>query len=448
LLALIATPQAASFFLEEGTMNPTNDPALRSFVPVSPESPFPIQNLPYGLFSRPGQPPHLGVAIGLQVLDLNVLAAEGLLQGGALGNGGCFLGDSLNPFMALGRKAWQEARTQISRLLRHDEPTLRDNTGLRDRALVSQADVQMLLPAEIGDHTDFYSSREHATNVGIMMRGPDNALMPNWLHLPIAYHGRASSVVVSGTPVRRPRGQIKPDNADRPSFGPSRSLDFELEMGFFIGPANELGQPISVGEAAEHIFGMVLVNDWSARDIQKWEYQPLGPFLAKNFATSISPWVVTLDALEPFRVAGPAQDPPPLPYLQSAGPWAYDIRLEVLLQSAKSNQPERICLSNSKYLYWNVCQQLAHHAINGCNLRPGDLLATGTISGPMPDSFGSMLELAWKGTKPIRLSTGESRVFLEDGDRVLMTGWCEGPDYRIGFGEVEGTILPALREEP
>jgi fumarylacetoacetase len=327
--------------------------------------------------------------------------------------------------------------------LRHDLGTLRDNIGLRHRALLAQSEVTMHLPAEIGDYTDFYSSREHATNVGIMLRGPDNALMPNWLHLPVAYHGRASSVVVSGTPVCRPCGQTKLDNAERPIFGPSRSLDFELEMGCFVGPGNELGRPIPIAEAADHIFGMVLVNDWSARDIQRWEYQPLGPFLAKNFATSISPWVVTLEALEPFRCAGPIQDPPPLPYLQSSGPWGYDIRLDVCLQSVKMDKPERICHSNSKYLYWNVCQQLAHHAVNGCNLRPGDLLATGTISGPTPDSYGSMLELAWKGTKPLTLPGGESRTFLQDGDTVRIAGWCDGPDSRIGFGEVTGTITPA-----
>jgi fumarylacetoacetase len=302
----------------------------------------------------------------------------------------------------------------------------------------------MHLPAEIGDYTDFYASREHATNVGVMMRGPENALMPNWLHLPVAYHGRASSVVVSDTPIRRPRGQVKPDNADRPVFGPSRSLDFELEMGFFVGPGNALGQPIPIAQAADHIFGMVLVNDWSARDIQKWEYQPLGPFLAKNFATSISPWVVTLEALEPFRVAGPAQDPPPLAYLHTSGDWSYDIQLEVWLQGSGMAKPERICRSNSNHLYWNVCQQLAHHTVNGCNLRPGDLLATGTISGPTPDSYGSMLELAWMGTRPLRFANGETRIFLQDGDRVTMTGWCEGPGYRIGFGEVRGEILPAL----
>jgi fumarylacetoacetase len=422
-------------------MNPTNDPSLRSWVPVSPDSHFPIQNLPYGVFRRAGAAePHIGIAIGDSVLDLYVLADGGLL--------GANIRDvlrepALNAFMALGPAAWREARTAISKLLRADEPALRDNAGLRERTLAPMRDVQMLLPAFIGDYTDFYSSREHATNVGIMLRGPDNALQPNWLHLPVAYHGRASSVVVSGTDVRRPLGQTKADNAAAPTFGPSRALDFELEIGCFVGPGNELGQPIPIAQAADHIFGMVLVNDWSARDIQKWEYVPLGPFLAKNFATTVSPWVVTLEALEPFRTAGPKQDPAPLPYLQSTGDRAYDIRLEVTLQGERMERPHVISQSNFKYLYWNILQQLTHHTVNGCNLRPGDLLASGTVSGPSPDSCGSLLELAWKGTKPIALPGGETRVFLQDGDRVTLTGWRQGDGYRVGFGACTGKILPA-----
>ena len=331
----------------------------------------------------------------------------------------------------------------VSRLLRADEPALRDNAALRPRALWPLAQVELLLPVEVGDYTDFYSSREHATNVGTMLRGPENALMPNWLHLPVAYHGRASSVVVSDTDLRRPKGQYKPADAHAPLFGPSRSLDFELEMGFFIGPGNELGRPIPIGNAADHIFGMVLVNDWSARDIQAWEYQPLGPFLAKNFGTTISPWVVPLEALEPFRVAGPVQHPPPLPYLQSQGNWAYDIQVEVRLQGERMDRPHRISSSNFKYLYWNMCQQLAHHTVNGCNLRTGDLLASGTISGPAPDSYGSLLELTWRGSKPLSLPNGEQRTFLQDGDRVTMTGWCQGQGYRVGFGEATGKMLGA-----
>ncbi len=425
-------------------MNPTTDPALRSFLPVPPESHFPIQNLPYGVFSEDaGAAEKIGVAIGDRVLDLSVLDELGLLNGLGAEVRHALRQDRLNGFAALGRPAWQQARAAISRLLSADEPALRDNKALRDRALLPMAQVETALPFRIGDYTDFYSSREHATNVGAMLRGPDKALMPNWLHLPVAYHGRASSVVVSGTDLHRPLGQTKSDDAPAPTFGPSRSLDFELEMGAFVGPGNELGRPVPVGEAPEHIFGMVLVNDWSARDIQKWEYVPLGPFLAKNFGTSISPWVVTMEALEPFRTAGPVQDPAPLDYLRTQGGWAYDIHLEVWLQGERMERAERICASNAKYLYWNVCQQLAHHTVNGCNLQPGDLLATGTISGPDPGSYGSLLELAWKGTKPIRLPNGETRVFLQDGDRVTLTGWCQGQGYRVGFGEATGRVLPA-----
>ncbi|MCA9938439.1 MAG: fumarylacetoacetase, partial [Anaerolineales bacterium] len=304
--------------------------------------------------------------------------------------------------------------------------------------------VVMEMPAQIGDYTDFYSSREHATNVGIMFRGRENALMPNWLHLPVAYHGRASSIIPGGIDIHRPHGQTIRDGDAAPTFGPSRLMDFELEMGFFIGPGNDLGHPVPVQNAADHIFGLVLVNDWSARDIQKWEYQPLGPFLAKNLATSISPWVVTLDALEPFRRPSPPQDPAPLPYLRSVGDWAYDIHLEVHLQSEQMAAPHPICRSNFRYLYWNMCQQLAHHTITGCNLRPGDLLASGTISGPSPDSYGSMLELTWRGSQPLALPNGESRKFLQDGDRVTLTGWAQGDGYRVGFGEVSARLLPPL----
>jgi len=420
------------------------NPSLRSFVPVSPESHFPIQNLPYGVFYRQKDGvPRIGVAIGEMVLDLSFLSEHNLLDGPVLGERFFAGRRTLNEFMARGPAAWREARAGITRLLRADQPTLRDNAPLRDRALVPRAEAGMLLPANIENYTDFYSSREHATNVGVMLRGPENALMPNWLHLPVAYHGRASSIVASGVDFRRPKGQMKADDAALPTFGPSRFMDFELEMGFFIGPGNELGEPIPIAQASQHIFGMVLVNDWSARDIQKWEYQPLGPFLAKNFATSISPWVVTLDALEPFRIAGPVQDPEPLPYLRSPGNWTFDIQLEVLLQSDSMRAGERISVSNARHLYWNICQQLAHHTVNGCNLRPGDLLASGTISGPDPTSYGSLLELAWKGTRPVKLANGETRVALQDGDRITLTGWCQGDGHRIGFGEVTGRLLPA-----
>jgi len=305
----------------------------------------------------------------------------------------------------------------------------------------------MLLPVEIGDYTDFYSSKEHAINVGTMFRGPDNALMPNWTHLPVGYHGRSSSIVVSGTDIRRPNGQQKPGDGP-PVFGPCKLLDFELEMGFFVGPGTELGQSIPVDNACEHIFGLVLVNDWSARDIQKWEYVPLGPFLGKSFATSISPWIVTLDALEPFRRPGPIQDPQPLPYLQVSRDGSYEIQLEVALRSEQmakeSMAPQTLTRSNFRYLYWDMCQQLAHHTSNGCNVGPGGLMASGTISGPTRDSYGSMLELTWRGENPIELPTGERRKFLEDGDELTMTGFAQGDGYRIGFGEVAGRVLPAM----
>ena len=422
-----------------------NDPALRSFIDVAADSPFPIQNLPFGVFRRRGDArPRVGVAIGEVAFDLVEAARAGLMDVPNLPADFFTHQKDLSDFMARGRPAWRDVRGRVSALLRHDSAALRDDDALRERVLVSRVDLQMLLPAPVPNYTDFYSSREHATNVGIMLRGPDNALMPNWLHLPVAYHGRASSVVVSGTDFPRPCGQTCADNAVAPTFGPSRSLDFELELGLLIGPSNALGEPIVADRAAEHVFGMVLVNDWSARDLQKWEYQPLGPFLAKNFATSVSPWVVTLDALEPFRTAGPAQDPEPLPYLRTSGSWAYDIHLEVWLQGEAMSEPARISASNARYLYWNLCQQIAHHTVNGCNLQTGDLLASGTISGPTPDSLGSMLELAWKGTRPIALPGGESRLFLKDGDRVTLTGWCQGQGYRIGFGDVTGRVLPAV----
>ena len=420
----------------------------RSFIDVRADSHFPIQNLPYGVFHRPDTDSRVGVAIGDMILDLGVLEERGFFASADFGVATIFRRPSLNRFLALGRKAWRETRALITRLLDANEPTLRDNAELRRAALVPQRDVQMDLPAEIGDYTDFYSSREHATNVGTMFRGKENALPANYLWLPIAYHGRASSVVLSGSDLRRPCGQTKRDTAAMPDFGPSHLVDFELEMGFLVGPGSKLGQPIPVEQAAEHIFGMVLVNDWSARDIQKWEYVPLGPFTAKNFGTSISPWVVTMDALEPFRCTGPAQDPTPLPYLRTSGPQAYDIRLEVALQAAEMERPHVICRSNYKHLYWNMCQQLAHHTITGCDVRPGDLIASGTISGPTPDSYGSLLELAWRGEQPLELPGGRKRSFIEDGDRIVIAGWCQGDGYRVGFGEVAGRIIPATGDLP
>jgi fumarylacetoacetase len=320
---------------------------------------------------------------------------------------------------------------------------LRDNAHLREQVLHKQKDVVMQLPARIGDYTDFYSSYHHAHNVGTMLRGPENALMPNWKWLPVAYHGRASSIVVSGTDVRRPRGQIKPPDAAAPVYGPSKAFDYELEMAFLIGPSNSLGKPVPIDQAADHIFGLVLMNDWSARDIQTWEYQPLGPFLAKNFCTTISPWVVTLEALEPFRKPLPAQDPEPLAYLRLTNDFTYDIRLEAALQTAKMNAPQVITRTNFQNLYWSISQQLAHHTVNGCNLHPGDLLASGTISGPTEDSRGCMLELTWRGANPLQLPDGETRKWLGDDDRLTISGWCQGDGYRVGFGEATGKVVAA-----
>ncbi|WP_256238753.1 fumarylacetoacetase [Bacillus sp. EB600] len=417
---------------------------MKSFIEVNPESHFPIQNLPYGVFSTEGNKTlRVGTAIGNYVLDLSILEKEGFFKN-ILGNvPNVFERPSLNDFMSLGSEIWSEVRRKLQLVLSADEPQLRDNRSLRIKALIPQNEVKLHLPVKIGDYTDFYASKEHATNVGIMFRGKENALMPNWTHLPVGYHGRASSVVLSGTKVRRPLGQTKPKNADAPIFGPCRQLDFELEMGFLIGSGNKLGEPISVEQAERHIFGMVLVNDWSARDIQAWEYQPLGPFLAKNFATSISPWVVPLEALNPFRVEGPVQDPQPLEYLRQQGANSFNINLEVYLKGENQSTSKQISSSNFRSLYWSGAQMIAHHTIGGCDLNSGDLLGTGTISGSTKESRGSLLELTWRGTEPVNFGEDEQREWLEDGDEVTMTGWCQGNGYRVGFGEVTGTIVPA-----
>jgi fumarylacetoacetase len=416
---------------------------MKSFIPVPADHDFPIQNLPYGI-GRPksGGDPRVLSRIGDFAVDLMQLQREGRFGMVRGLPEGVFARHSLNDFMALGRAVWRDVRETLTTLLSEDESTLKDDRALRDRVLVPVDEYEMLLPARIGDYTDFYSSREHATNVGTMFRGKENALMPNWLHLPVAYHGRASSVVVSGTDLHRPCGQTKADDADAPTFGPSRLVDMELETAFLVGPGNALGEPIPVESAEDHIFGMVLMNDWSARDIQKWEYQPLGPFLAKNFGTSISPWVVTMEALEPFRCAGPEQDPAPLPYLAGSGDGAFDIALEVTL-APEGRPPVLICESNFRYMYWSMAQQLAHHTVTGCPVHPGDLMGSGTISGPTENSYGSLLELTWRGTKPIRLPGGGERKFIQDGDRITITGFGRGDGFRVGFGEVSGTILPA-----
>lgn len=418
---------------------------LKSFIEIDPDSDFSIQNLPYGVFSTKANPsPRVGSRIGDFVVDLAILDDEKIFDK----QYDFFNERTLNKFMSAGRGVWKETRQALTNLLSSYSSPLKNarvelsrNDALQSRVLIPVEEVIMHLPVDIGDYTDFYASREHATNVGIMFRGKENALLPNWLHLPVGYHGRASSVILSGEDVHRPRGQVLLPNESSPQFLASRSLDFELEMGFFIGTGNDLGEPISAKNAQDHIFGMVLLNDWSARDIQAWEYQPLGPFLSKNFATSISPWVVTMDALEPFRVAGPKQDPVPLPYLQIDSDYGYDIRLEVTLQSNSMNEPHVISRSNMKYLYWSIVQQLTHHTVTGCNMRTGDMCGTGTISGPTEDSYGSMLELTWRGEKPITLPNGEMCKFLQDGDTVTMKGYCQGDGYRVGFGEVSGKIL-------
>jgi len=418
-----------------------------SWVQYSKDSQFPIQNLPYGVFSTADQPEHrIGVAIGDKVLDLSKISD--LFDGPLLKNNQSVFRDAtLNRLMGLSSSHWAEARATLTSLLSPSCATLAASPlVVSGRALVPQAEATMHLPATIGDYTDFYSSLDHATNVGTMFRGKENALMPNWKYLPVGYHGRASSVVVSGTPVRRPNGQTKPVDTEPPKFGPCRLMDFELEMAFFVGgEATKLGEPILAEQAHEHIFGMTLMNDWSARDIQKWEYIPLGPFGAKNLGTSISPWVVTMEAVKPFLVPNSPQDPEPFPYLKHSDPYTFDVALEVAIQPEGEAASSVVSRSNFKHMYWTMKQQLAHHTVTGCNMRPGDLLASGTISGPEPSSYGSMLELSWRGTKPLQLENGGGeRKFLKDGDNVIIKGVCQGDGYIVGFGQVEGIVLPAL----
>lgn len=432
---------AMTAVIGDATVHHPNDPKLRSFIDVAPTSDFPIQNLPYGVFSaKDGLAPRVGVAIGDYVLDLWQLAQDCRID---VVEPAVFAAGSLNPFMALGPKVWSRTRARISELLRHDHSELRDNDKLRQRALVPIAEVTLHMPFTVAGYTDFYSSREHATNVGVMFRGKDNALQPNWLHMPIGYNGRASTVVVSGTGIRRPRGQLKPPAADRPSFGPCKRLDFELEMGVVVGQASPMGEMLTEAQAEAMIFGFVILNDWSARDIQQWEYVPLGPFQGKAFGTSISPWVVTREALEPFRLHGPAQEPEPLDYLKQAGANNYDMELDVALRTPGMNGAQSICRTNFKYMYWSSVQQLVHHASSGCAMNIGDLLGSGTISGPEKNQRGSLLEISWNGSEPVELAAGVKRTFLEDGDSLVMRGWCQGDGYRIGFGKVEGTILAA-----
>lgn len=415
------------------TLNATHDPARRSWVASAnaPDADFPIQNLPWGVFSERDGPRRVGVAIGDMILDVTALEADGVLEpapGETL-----FRAGVLNPFMALGPAVWSATRAALADLLDAE-------TGERALPLVPQARARMHLPIFVRSYTDFYASREHATNVGTMFRGPENALPPNWLHIPIGYNGRASTVVVSGTPIRRPLGQLKGPDDTAPRLGPSQRLDIELELGAILGTGNAMGQPVTTAQAWEMIFGFVLLNDWSARDVQVWEYQPLGPFQSKAFGTSISPWVVTREALAPFRVAAPPREKPLLPYLHEDAPRNIDLALEIDL-APHGQGPHTIARTNARHLYYSAAQQVAHHALSGCAMETGDLIGSGTISGPTPDSRGSLLELTWNGREPLDLR-GTPRVFLQDGDSVTLRGHCDGP-YRVGFGTCEGTILPA-----
>ncbi|MBD3637108.1 MAG: fumarylacetoacetase [Crocinitomicaceae bacterium] len=422
-------------------MSTTISNSAQSWVSVDKGSDFPIQNLPFGIFKYGEKPPRVGVAIGDKIVDLLQLYSLGYLNNLSFSKTD-FANMYLNDMMSHGKEACRGLRLRIYELLNKDNNELQSNANHVNNILVNQSDATMLLPVQVGDYTDFYSSREHATNVGTMFRDPDNALLPNWLHIPVGYHGRASSIILSGEPVRRPKGQQKPNEDEPPVFGPCKLLDFELEMAFVTFNGKPLGESISTKEADDYIFGMCLFNDWSARDIQKWEYVPLGPFLAKNFASSISPWIVTLDALDQFRIPGPTQEPKVLPYLEYEGNKHIDIKLEVGL-TPEGGEENIISKSNYKHMYWNMNQQLAHHTVNGCNIKCGDMMASGTISGPNPENYGSMLELSWKGTKPLKLKDGSERKFLQDGDTVVMRGYCQKDDIRVGFGQVSTKILPA-----
>ncbi|MAU16237.1 MAG: fumarylacetoacetase [Muricauda sp.] len=403
-------------------------------IEIPENSDFSIHNIPFGIFSTQNRKTRVGVAVGDHILDLAAVAELDVFDF----NTAILEKDTLNAFISLGKEITTRVRKKIQYWLQHDDSVLAGKPQL----FVRQSEAQMHMPVAIGDYTDFYSSLEHATNVGKMFRDAENALLPNWKHIPVGYHGRASSIIVTGQPIHRPKGQTKPNDAEAPVFGPTKRLDFELEMGFICGKDTNLGESVPTKEAEDYIFGLVLFNDWSARDIQKWEYVPLGPFLAKNFASSISPWVVTLEALDPFKTEGPTQEPEVLPYLQFEGPKNYDIHLEVGI-TPETGEETIVSHSNFKYMYWNMSQQLAHHTINGCNINVGDMMASGTISGKDENSFGSMLELSWGGTKPIKLKDGTERKFIEDNDTVTMRGYAQQGDIRVGFGEVTTKVLPA-----
>jgi len=420
-----------------------NDPNLRSWIDVPETSDFPIQNIPFGVIRKKNGKVRCATRIGNYAIDLYALAKFGYLDGLGISKLKVFKKESLNDFIVLGKPVWSAVRKRISDLFEKENAHIRDNAEEKSKILIPMEEIQMLMPVEVGDYTDFYSSIEHATNVGKMFRDPDNALLPNWKHLPVGYHGRSSSIVVSGTNIHRPKGQTKPKDAETPTFGPTKLFDFELEMAFITGKKTSLGQNVDLKNAENHIFGLVLFNDLSARDIQKWEYVPLGPFLGKSFGSVISPWVVTLEALEPFRTEGPKQDTQVLPYLQFEGKKNFDIQLEVYIKTEKGAQT-KVCHSNFRYLYWNMAQQLAHQTVNGCNINVGDMYASGTISGPTPDSFGSMLEISWAGKKPVILGDGSERKFIHDHDTIIMKGWAEKDKVRIGFGDCITKVLPAI----
>lgn len=413
----------------------------KSWIAVESASDFPIQNIPFGIFTTPSGETVAGTRIGNTAINLNALQHLAYFDTINLPNG-IFGLPTLNEFLKLSKKEWRATRDCLAELFDLENGSLQNNEAHKKAVLFDCNDVSMQMPVAVGDYTDFYSSRDHATNVGTMFRDPNNALLPNWLHIPVGYHGRASSIILSGTDIHRPKGQQKPADATVPVYGPSKLLDFELEMAFVTGRGKPMGESISTAEAEDYIFGMCIFNDWSARDIQAWEYVPLGPFLAKNFASSISPWIVTLDALEPFRIAGKKQDPKVLPYLEFEGDKNIDINLEV--QIATDTMPAHtICNSNYKYMYWNMNQQLAHHTVNGCNINAGDMMASGTISGPDASQYGSMLELSWRGSKPLAMPDGSERKFINDNDTVIMKAHCEKDGVRIGFGEVSTKVLPA-----
>ncbi|MEZ5007929.1 MAG: fumarylacetoacetase [Chitinophagales bacterium] len=412
---------------------------LQTWVNVPDNSDFTIYNLPYGIFKTEGKKPRVGIAIGESILDLHEVHKLGFFKDLTLPDK-IFRKKYLNDFIALGRPIWSAVRKRLIEILSVEETVL---PKYADVVLKPQNEAIMMLPVKVGDYTDFYSSIEHATNVGKMFRDPENALLPNWKHIPVGYHGRASSILVSGSPIHRPKGQTMPPNATQPVFGPTKRLDIELEMAFIVGRETNPGQSIPVDKTDDFIFGMVLFNDWSARDIQKWEYVPLGPFLGKNFASSTSPWVVTMEALEPFKVSGPEQDPKVLPYLNYNGDKNYDIELEVSLQP-QDGEENIISRSNFKYMYWNMAQQLAHHTVNGCNVKVGDMMASGTISGKEVGSYGSLLEITWSGKNPITLNDGTQRTFLENNDTVYLRGHAKKGAIRVGFGEVSGKILPSI----